>query len=289
MWGAWWEPSATTTTWEASENKFTARIHATMRRLAPGTVLDGIAAAHLWGLPTLGHHQQIDVITNVAHSRHQSRWGCGDDRITVKPSSRTIPEEAVVEFKGIRVLKIEYLCAELLARQPRAIAVPIVEAALNKGLKPHPLQREYAEEKFAAAKELLQQILEKRRWRRGVRRALTLLAELSPWSQSVGESRMRMLMRDLRLPAPRQQYPVLTDRGWVWPDFSWPEKGVIVEFDGIDKYREKGWQTLREEKQREEGLREKFPRILRFLWQDLENGVARYKLQQLLPLLKPPG
>lgn len=286
LWGAWWQPPGTHSSWQAKEEKFRARIRAAMRRLPAGTVLDGIAAAHWWGLPTMGHCQLIEVITNVNHSRHASHWGHGDDKITIKPSSRTIPQDAVVEYQGIRVLKPEYLCAELLARHRPGICVPIVEAALNRALSPSPLARTASENAFIRAKETLQVILETRRWKRGVRKALNLLKRLSPWSESVGESKLRLLMHDLGLPEPKQQWLVTTEEGAIWPDFAWPSHGIAVEFDGLDKYKNDAGSILQAEKYREEKLRRSFPTIIRFMWKDFFNGRARTQLLKLKRCLR---
>lgn len=281
LWGAWWRPPPNQPRWQTKEAQFDARIRAAMRRLAAGTVLDGIAAARLWGLPIMGHCDVIEVVTTVPHSRHCHHWGQGNERITVKPSSRTIPSDAITTHRGIRVLKPEYLCAELLARQPDYIAIPIVEAALHRLISPSPLQRQRVIAAFQKAKNTLLSILNNRRWKRGVKRAQRLLDRISPWSESVGESRLRMLMEELQLPAPQQQWPVATERGWIWPDFAWPDHGVAIEFDGLEKYAKDAPRTLQAEKQREESLRPVFPVIMRFLWQDLNTGRARYQLRKL--------
>lgn len=288
LWGAWWEPVNAQAPWQAKEERFRARIRAAMRRSPDGTILDGIAAAHWWGLPIMGKCDLIEVITNVNHSRHTSHWGRGEDKVTIKPSSRTIPEDAVVEQHGIRVLKVEYLCAELLARHAPEVAIPIVEAALNRVLSPSPLNRTASEDAFSRAKETLQVILETRRWKRGVRKALNLLKRLSPWSESVGESKLRLLMQDLGLPEPKQQWLVTTEDGVIWPDFAWPAHGIAVEFDGLDKYKENTARILQAEKQREEKLRRVYPTIVRFIWKDFFNGRARQQLLKLSVRLRQP-
>lgn len=81
-------------------------------------------------------------------------------------------------------------------------------------------------------------------------------------------------MYEAGLPPAIQQLPIHCDKFWIWPDFAWPKEGIVVEFDGLEKYLGRERHALREEKLREECLRPSFPHIYRVLWEDLQNGHA---------------
>jgi len=114
--------------------------------------------------------------------------------------------------------------------------------------------------------------------------SLLLKLELSDGkAESVGETRTRMLCKNQRLPAPIPQFEILHPSGLVAGrvDFAWPERKVMLEFDGIQKYlrlRREG-ETIEEailrEKAREDLLRELTGWLMiRLIWADLDHPVA---------------
>ena len=97
-------------------------------------------------------------------------------------------------------------------------------------------------------------------------------------SESVGETRARLLLRDQRLPAPIPQLEIYGPNrrliGRV--DFAWPDLKVIVEFDGLVKYHryrrpgESIEEAVIREKRREDDLREATGwTVVRLVWADL--------------------
>lgn len=98
-------------------------------------------------------------------------------------------------------------------------------------------------------------------------------------SESVGESRLRLLINDAGLPRPELQWKVFHPSGLLAGrvDMAWPEHQLMVEFDGRIKYREhlRPGESVEEavlrEKKREDLLRELTGfRMLRVIWGDLE-------------------
>jgi len=104
-------------------------------------------------------------------------------------------------------------------------------------------------------------------------------------SESVGESRMRVAIHELGLPAPQLQELFCNDRGRPVGrvDFWWPDVNVIGEFDGLVKYRGtlgNPVDVLIAEKRREDALRALTgARVIRFTWADLGD---RVRLQGVL-------
>ena len=114
--------------------------------------------------------------------------------------------------------------------------------------------------------------------------SLLLKLELSDgMAESVGETRTRLLCKNERLPAPIPQFEILHPSGLLAGrvDFAWPDRKVMLEFDGVQKYlrlRREGEtieQTILREKAREDLLRELTGWLMiRLIWADLESPTA---------------
>jgi hypothetical protein len=89
-------------------------------------------------------------------------------------------------------------------------------------------------------------------------------------SESVGESRLRLLMNDFGLPEPILQAEIRADGVLIARvDFLFDQFGAIVEFDGMVKYRGNP-DALVWEKRREDQLRDLGYEVVRVTWPDLD-------------------
>ena len=89
-------------------------------------------------------------------------------------------------------------------------------------------------------------------------------------SESVGESRLRVLLSNHGLPAPVLQYEFHDANGFVARvDFYFPEFHTVVEFDGRAKYGDASAEVLVREKIREDRLRALGLQVVRSDWTDL--------------------
>ncbi len=97
-------------------------------------------------------------------------------------------------------------------------------------------------------------------------------------SESVGETRTRLLCHDQRLPVPTPQFKVFHPSGRLAGrvDFAWPARCLMLEFDGRQKYHrhrreaETLEQMVMREKRREDQLRELTGwTMIRLVWADL--------------------
>ena len=103
-----------------------------------------------------------------------------------------------------------------------------------------------------------------------------MLPHANPLSESVGESLSRAVMLELPdLPVPQQQVEIFDDHGKLIArvDFLLADK-VVGEFDGMVKYNgtfgdKPAWQTVVDEKIREDRLRAQGYTVVRWTWQDL--------------------
>jgi len=123
--------------------------------------------------------------------------------------------------------------------------------------------------------------LARRRSRRGTATVRDVVAFADVLSESVLESRARVLWRDAALPAPRQQATIRRNGRFIARvDFLWEVSRLIVEVDGLAKYKEPG--ALRDEKRRQNELVALGYTVLRFAWADVvgrpDYVVAQVKL-----------
>lgn len=75
--------------------------------------------------------------------------------------------------------------------------------------------------------------------RRGTARARAVLAVADPRSESPMESVLRWVLHEAGLPAPVLQHVIRTPVGTFRADFAWPDRMLVVEFDG-NVHRERG-------------------------------------------------
>ncbi|MGC4936344.1 type IV toxin-antitoxin system AbiEi family antitoxin domain-containing protein [Kribbella sp. DT2] len=96
------------------------------------------------------------------------------------------------------------------------------------------------------------------------------LAFRDPSAESVGESRLRVLMHQQGLPRPVLQASFEDAAGFVGRvDFYFPELFTVVEFDGLLKYAGGSADVLVREKLREDRLRGLGLEVVRVTWSDL--------------------
>jgi predicted transcriptional regulator of viral defense system len=113
----------------------------------------------------------------------------------------------------------------------------------------------------------------------GARRAARVLAFADRLSESVGESRSRVLLHRLGLPVPDLQVRVLrSDRSLIGRcDFGWEDQRTVAEFDGRLKYGrllrpgQSPGDVVFEEKRREDELRDHRWEVARWTWDELDH------------------
>lgn len=96
-------------------------------------------------------------------------------------------------------------------------------------------------------------------------------------SESVGESRTRLLLRSLDLGSPVPQVEIRDSNGYLVGrvDFLYEEQQTIVEFDGLVKYGDSSRQdTLVAEKRREDRLRDLGFQVVRIVWAELDRPLV---------------
>lgn len=224
---------------------------------ASSLVVSHISAAVLHGLPVRpGGLSQVHV-TRIGRS-----GGVGDGRRVLHSGRLTAAE--ITEIDGTRTTSLARTVIDLARTEPFEAAVIAADCALHS----HP-----------QIVESLVEILARSRRHRGHTAARLALLFADGRSESVRESRLRVLMHQLGLPPPELQCQVFDELGKLIArtDLGVATCGTLMEFDGMAKYgkllspHRSEMEVLRLEKRREERLWAAGWQVLRIVWADLRD------------------
>ena len=222
---------------------------------SPSLAVSHVSAAVLHGLPV-----PQDAL-NVVHVTRNGRGGSRRDSRSWQHAAVLAAGDVVV-VDGVAVTTLSRTLVDLARSTPFDIAVTAADVALRT----HP--QEVSE---------LPWMLTRARHLPGAGAARRALTFADGRAESPGESRTRVVLHRLGLPAPELQCEVFDDRGSFVGrvDLAIPQCGVIIEFDGRVKYgdllrgRLTPGQVLAREKQREDQLRELGWSVVRLTWSEL--------------------
>jgi hypothetical protein len=238
-------------------------VAAAVPRVAADAVVSHASAAVMWGLPT---------------------WNTGLDRVHVTRPRRSgglrtgrlhghtapLDPDEIRSVGGVAVTSAARTLADIARTERFEQAVVIVDAALHR----HLVTRD----------DLLTALERMSRWP-GVPAARRVIAFADARAESPGESRSRVAMARLGLPAPILQWEVVRADGVTLGrvDFAWPEYGRVGEFDGYVKYGrllrpgQVPADVVYEEKRREDAIRAEDLGMTRWTWPEIDTftGVAR--------------
>jgi hypothetical protein len=237
-----------------------ARVDAVLGASRPGLIVSHASAVALHGLPWFGPFPDRVTVTDPSRDRAQRlRWS---DKVPGR--GRVL---STMECHGHIVTDIVATGVDVALRADRGHALAVLDAVLRRGV-----QREQLRAELAA-----------RSTSRGRARAERLIALADSRSESVGESITRLVAHDLGLPAPVLQHELRNGRGGFVArvDFWFPGEGVVVEFDGLAKYRDPNLREGRSasevvvrEKLREDQIRAQsdVSSVARLIWRDVMPG-----------------
>lgn len=195
-----------------------ARLAAVLLTAPPGAVVSHLSAADVWGLqiPMRARDDDRVHLTIPDGSRAESRV---DRRLYRMPFDET----SVVRRRSIPVTSPARTWRDLAGILQRPALLAATDQLVN-GL---------------ASRQELQAELRRRPTGRGCARATDVLPLADPRAESPMESVVRWLVHDGGLPPPEPQFTVRDVDGIVGrADLAWPDRRVIVEFDG-DVHRER--------------------------------------------------
>jgi hypothetical protein len=235
-------------------------VAATLAGLRIPGVVSHVSAAVLHGLPIWNV-----PLGRVHLTRQASASGSGSRR--VHQHVGRLPDDEVIALDGMAVTDLARTAVDVARTLPFEQAVVIVDAAL-------------ATKK--TTRDDLTDCLARMGAVPGVRHAARVVAFADRRSESVGESRSRVLLKRLGLPAPDLQVRLRRADGSEVArcDFGWREHRTIAEFDGRIKYgrllrpgQDPG-DAVFEEKLREDDIRDHGWKVGRWIWRELDTPLV---------------
>lgn len=174
-----------------------------------------------------------------------------------------LPADDIIAIDGLEVTSPERTVVDIVRTCDPVAGVAVADAALFADL---------------VTPESMGSALEQAAGRAGIRRARHALRLVDGASESVAETRSRLIFSDFGLPEPETQVDIVDDDGVFIGrvDFFWPEFGVIGECDGFGKYFDDAdpmetRRRLAKEKDRDAALMALGYRVLHWRWADLDN------------------
>jgi hypothetical protein len=235
--------------WERQICRHRRLVHAAMNSMRPGTaVVSHHSALIMHGVPVWGADLAEVQLTRSSGWRSGPAAGVRHHR-----GQLTAPDLDAVD--GLVVTAVARALVETASEASFEAAVVSADAVLRSG---------------RLTEDELRRVLELTEHWPGGPTIRAALAFADPLAESVGESRLRVLMHDQGLPTPVLQAAFDDAAGFVGRvDFSFPEQDTVVEFDGLMKYADGSREVLIHEKNREDRLRALGQQVVRTTWTDL--------------------
>ena len=230
-------------------------IRSTIPGLRLPAVVSHASAAVLLGIPLWSTHLGLVHIT-------RPRPANGGKSGSLLCHTATLPDDAIVEVSGIRITSPARTIADLARQLPFEQAVVAADGAIFRKL----MTAEQLDAAVAAISGAP-----------GGRSAIRVARFASGLSESVGESRSRVMMYRASLPDPELQVKVHDANGTPLgrSDYGWLRGRLLGEFDGKIKYGrllkpgESAGDVVFREKLREDALRDNGSRVVRWVWAEL--------------------
>jgi len=237
-----------------------ARLDAVMPGVSPDLVVSHESAVVVHGLPWVGTLPEYVVVLDPKRSTGQRR---GHLQKVAAAGRRVAP----VRVDGLDVTPLHVTAVDIALRAPFRTAVVVLDAVLARGVPRDALLAE----------------LSRRAPRpRAASRARRAIEFADGRAESPGESVSRLCWAEAGFPPAVLQRAFRDSRGAIGRvDFWFEEAGVVVEFDGLTKYRDRDMRGGRtpervvvDEKIREDRLRAlpEVRTVVRVTWRDVEPG-----------------
>lgn len=286
-----------TTYWDRAIAVHLARVRETLNNSAPDSALTLQSAALAYGLDVLLPTIDIQLVITCKHSRPKTRIGIrgqGFAPSTVRRSRRNYPPSAFRQTKYGKALDLPHLIIEYLGYEDIVSAFVTVESAVRRIIQPDRTDRSGTMRRFQALKRYLRNLIRHLSDRRYTKRMLENLELISPWSESAGETVAKLRMYEAGLPSAVQQQPITTSSATYFADFCFQSDGIVVEFDGLIKYKESNPHApattplrildnvVQAQARRELAIKAFFPTVIRITWAQLWDLRVFMLLRQLL-------
>ncbi|MFE4198312.1 type IV toxin-antitoxin system AbiEi family antitoxin domain-containing protein [Paenarthrobacter sp. NPDC056912] len=229
------------------------RIQAHHSNASRRSVYSHASAARLHGCSPWDAGSSVHVVTSFSPAQASS----GEDVIA---HGGPLEPWEILELQAswprpVRVTSLERTVIDCARTMDFEQAVVVADQALRRG----------------ADEQLLQDYVDSGRITRGVRRVRRVLEAMDARSESVGETRTRVLLGRLGIHDAVLQLDVDTPLGRYRGDFGWMDRRVILEFDGRTKYFDYAptEEVIFNERRREKALMDSGWEVVRIGWEHL--------------------
>ncbi|AZI58605.1 hypothetical protein EH165_11145 [Nakamurella antarctica] len=241
----------------SNQERYGVLIASALPKLGERSVLSHQSAAHIHGLPLWG----IDM--SKVHVTRPKRSG-GRQGPTVVSHARLMDSRDWALIGDHMVTSVARTVVDLAAALPMQQGVVIADAALHR--------------KLVTPQQLSECLAEIGR-RPGIGRARATVAFANGLSESVGESRSRVLMHKFQMPVPELQMDIFDEDGrfLARSDFGFKSQRTLGESDGFVKYSrylrpgETPADAVFREKRREDSVRDRSWEMVRWVWPELDH------------------
>ncbi|TDE91652.1 hypothetical protein EXU48_16085 [Occultella glacieicola] len=263
--------------WRRRETVMLARCVAIARTARMRSAFSHVSAALIHGCP-------IWTPGSLTHVTQAVKPSSGRPADMVRHRSR-IPDGEVTSVRGLNVTTLERTILDCVRTVHPRDGLVIADAGMRMLIRPDRRYRERYLPRIEELRERLLTRLEGPDLARGRRRARAVLRAADPYAESAAESVLRWIAISRGLPYPTTQYLVETRKGRFFCDMTWVTRRVYqdgsaapslvlhAEFDGEGKYGDdvRAARVVREEKVREDAIREVSGPMVRFMRPDLGN------------------
>lgn len=241
--------------WDRELVRHRRLVYAVMNAMRPGSVVvSHQSALVLHGVPVWGVDLSEVHLTRLDERRHSGPVA------GVRFHRGRLGSEDLTQVGQLATTTVPRALAETACTSSFESAVVFTDAALRD---------------FGITEQDLGRLIRLTAFWPGSATARAALRFADPRAESVGESRLRVLMYNHGLPTPELQV-VCRDRGGFIGrvDFAFLEHDTVVEFDGMVKYAGASGDVLIAEKAREDRLRDIGFAVTRITWPDLDHAPA---------------
>lgn len=281
----WWRPinghliaPAEQQTHPRQHDRYLGYVLALSRQRPGSMVFAGTVAAMLLGHPVWPSLTNVDVYmrTGRRHVRELRPYPGAPAPVMMRPMAPADDLPVLDVGQGVLVTSHEQTAvdvARLAASQTAFVTVCSILGALSTtgGLYRDRTDPQFLEREAAARARMIE-IAGGLANTAGRRRAMQIIELASGQVESVAEARVLWIIHAFGLPTPVLQYRIVVAGREFFGDFVWPDKKLIVEFNGQGKYDgDGGTQRTAKERARESLLRSAGYEVVNIEWNQLKD------------------
>ncbi|MEH0109364.1 type IV toxin-antitoxin system AbiEi family antitoxin domain-containing protein [Tersicoccus sp. MR15.9] len=239
-----------------ADDRYRVVVYAGGFSLSDAAVISHHSAAALHGLHLLAVPDQMHARVAAPVSGRGTRTGVSYHRLAVQIVPTTTAH-------GLHISGLEDVVRDVATVASHREALVIADQAARRGLDSGALRSWIADNPG----------------RHGVRRLALVIDRLDPAAESAGETLTRVLLHEWAVPLPVSQCWIPTAIGDHRVDFAWPDRRIVLEFDGRGKYFDyrPTAEALYEERRREKALINAGWRVIRIGWADVTRNTEAFR------------